>query len=102
MLLGAKKQGEDCGETMPPEVERVLWPQIVAEAYAREFQECATKGRRLKVWWSSRRPSGAAAPGVPGVVVRCGRGQRGAALGASCRITWARTGTRPSRTTWLV
>ncbi len=44
VLLGAKKQGEDCGETMPPEVERVLWPQIVAEAYARELQECAHEG----------------------------------------------------------
>ncbi|CAH0378322.1 unnamed protein product [Pelagomonas calceolata] len=44
VLVGAKKQGEDAGETMPPEVERVLWPQIVAEAYAREFQECAHEG----------------------------------------------------------
>jgi len=44
VLQGAKQQGKDAGETMPTEVEQTLWPQIVAEAYAREFQECAAEG----------------------------------------------------------
>ena len=85
---------------MPPEVERVLWPQIVAEAYARAFQECAHEGTTESV---VELPSSVEA--LPRQACRAlsldADADNGAVLGASSPNTWARTGTRPSRTTWL-
>ena len=87
---------------MPPEVERVLWPQIVAEAYAREFQECASEGTEEPV---VEFPSSVEA--LPRQACRALSLDEDADTwgGVACVVpdyAEPQNGTRPSRTTWLV
>ena len=61
VLNGAKRQGAAAGETMDEETERALWPQIVCEAYARDFHAAAHEATVAKRD-AALRASGARAP----------------------------------------